>query len=390
MTFQLVYHSQQDPAWKSDILGFGDPGDTIGYVGCALTSTAMLLSGHGFAETPKSLNEKLKGVGGFAGAGIRWSAVTQLYPQVALQAFIPCATSDAPLAQIDAALAAGQPAIVMVDSNPAAGLQTHWVVVYARKGDDYLMLDPWPYQTDVTKETFLMPRYSQGRALQRSIMHIILYQNAAADGRIALPDGSNTAPPPPAPTGSLARVKAEVVWGLNVRSSIDTSSAANILEVAPAGAQLTLLEADGWNRVGAINQWVRVRTISGREGYAAAWYLEKVTPAPVPTPPPAPDPDPVPPTPPEPQPEPQPEPIPTPGDDTSNRLRVVLKTGAKIYDRESTRGKAVSTQAKGAVLSCIEPPDAVRAKVGLRDQWIKVRYATAKRGYIQAMLVELK
>ena len=34
MSFQLVYLSQQDPQWKKDILGFGDPSDTIGYVGC--------------------------------------------------------------------------------------------------------------------------------------------------------------------------------------------------------------------------------------------------------------------------------------------------------------------------------------------------------------------
>jgi hypothetical protein len=388
MPFQLVYYSQQDPKWKSDILGFGDPGDTIGYVGCALTSVVMLLNGHGYAETPKTLNQRLKDVNGFVGAGIRWGAVTQIYPQVALQSFIPCSTSDAPLAQIDAALAAGQPAIVMVDNSPAAGLQTHWVLLYARKGDDYLMLDPWPYQTDVKKETFLMPRYSQGRALQRSIMHVILYQNTAADGIIALPDGSNTVPPPPTPTGSLARVKAEVVWGLNVRSSIDTSSPANILEVAPAGTQLTLLEADGWNRVGAVNQWLRVRTPAGKEGYAAAWYLEKVAPTPVPTPQPQPEPEPVPPTPPEPQPEP--EPVPTPVGDTTTRLKVVIKSSAKIYDRASTRGKVVSTQARGAVLSCIEAPDVARPKVGVKGQWLNVRYATAKRGYIQAELVELK
>jgi hypothetical protein len=46
MPFKLVYLSQQDPQWKQDILGLGDPVDTIGYVGCALTSVAMLLSGH--------------------------------------------------------------------------------------------------------------------------------------------------------------------------------------------------------------------------------------------------------------------------------------------------------------------------------------------------------
>ena len=50
MSFKLVNYSQQDPQWKNDILGFGDHNDTIGYVGCALTAVAMLLSGHGYDE----------------------------------------------------------------------------------------------------------------------------------------------------------------------------------------------------------------------------------------------------------------------------------------------------------------------------------------------------
>ena len=58
---------------KSDKLGFGkQESDTIGYIGCALTSVSMMLSGHGYTETPKSLNQKLKNIDGFAGAGIRW------------------------------------------------------------------------------------------------------------------------------------------------------------------------------------------------------------------------------------------------------------------------------------------------------------------------------
>ena len=162
MSFKLVYLSQQDPKWKTDILGFGDPSDTIGYVGCALTSVAMLLSGHGYPETPKTLNQKLKNVQGFVSAGIRWGSVSQVYPNVTVRSNISCTTSDAPLNLIDAAIAAGQPAVVQVDHSNAPGIQTHWVVLYGKKGDDYLMLDPWPYQTDVNKETYLMPRYSQG------------------------------------------------------------------------------------------------------------------------------------------------------------------------------------------------------------------------------------
>ena len=109
MAFKLVNYSQQDPKWKSDRLGFGDPGDTLGYVGCALTATAMLLSGHGYAETPRTLNKKLQDVGGFVSAAIVWGAVSKIYPKVTLKAFIPCSTSDAPLAQIDESIAAGQP-----------------------------------------------------------------------------------------------------------------------------------------------------------------------------------------------------------------------------------------------------------------------------------------
>jgi len=387
MSFQLVYYSQQDPKWKSDILGFGDPGDTIGYVGCALTSVAMLLSGHGYAETPQSLNQKLKNVNGFDGAGIRWSAVAQIHPQVTLKSFIPCSTSDAPLAQIDAALAAGQPAIVMVDNSPAAGLQTHWVLLYARKGNDYLMLDPWPYQTDVSKETYLMPRYSQGKTLQRAIMHVILYENTAADGSVVTPGGDVTTPPAPTATGPQARVKAEVTWGLNVRSSVDTSSMANVVEVTPAGSLLSLLDSDGDSRVGAVNQWLRVRTSSGKEGFAAAWYLEKVavTPAPAPTPQPQPEPQPAPVTPPASQPEPAPAPAPA---TDSSRLKVVTKASVKVYDRASTSGKVVSTQAKGVTLACVEAVDTARAKVGVKGQWLNVRYATGKKGFIQAELVD--
>jgi hypothetical protein len=284
MTFQLVYYSQQDAQWKGDILGFGDPGDTIGYIGCALTSVAMLLSGHGLIETPKTLNQKLKNASGFSGAGIRWGAVNQIYPQVVIKSNVSCINIDAPLGLIDASIAAGQPAIVMVDSTPATGLLTHWVVLYGKEGDDYLMLDPWPYQTDVKKKTYLMPRYSQGNPLKRSIMHVILYESFNASGGIASPsDGTSTGTPPPTVTSpaqpepsantSYARVKADVTWGLNIRSSIDTSTTANIIVSVPAGTLLTIIEADGMAKLGAVNQWVRVLDNKGREGFAAAWYL---------------------------------------------------------------------------------------------------------------------
>jgi len=58
------------PTMEKDILSSGDPGDMIGYVSCAITSMTILLSGHGYAETPKTLNRKLENVNSFGRAGM--------------------------------------------------------------------------------------------------------------------------------------------------------------------------------------------------------------------------------------------------------------------------------------------------------------------------------
>ena len=392
MPFKLVYYSQQDPQWKGDKLGFGkQESDTIGYIGCALTSVAMMLSGHGYTETPKNLNKKLQNVDGFAGAGIRWYQVSQLYPQIRINSIIKCNDTPAPLAQIDAALAAGQPAIVQVDSTPAPGVLTHYVVLYARKGNDYLMLDPWPYQPDVKKETYLMTRYSQGNPLQRSILQIVLYENVAADGIILIPGASapstETPQPQPVPvpvsTGPQARVKDDVTWGLNIRSSEDTSSKANIVTVVPAGTVLAIIEQGGASKIGGINQWVRVRTPNGKEGLAAAWYLEKVPGAP---------------TAPELESTTSPaseaptsestvevtEATPESAPQKSKLVVRVKKNGLRVYEASAGKGKVLSTEKTGAKLVVVEDASKAVAKIGTVGKWLNVKATNNKRGFVDA------
>lgn len=407
MSFKLVYLSQQDPKWKQDILGFGDPEDTIGYVGCALTSVAMLLSGHGYAETPKTLNQKLKNVQGFVSAAIRWNSVSQVYPNVRVKSNISCTTSPAPLELIDAAIEAGQPAIVQVDSSPAEGIQTHWVVVYEKQGDDYLMLDPWPYQPDLTKQDPLMKRYSRGNPLKRAISHVILYEVFGSGGSPSTPSTPTTTPVPADRVPALiARVKDSVTWGLNIRSSVDTSSMANVLEVVPAGTQLVLLELDGTSKIGAINQWVRVRTPQGREGFAAAWYLESVAevpaaPVPEPATPPTNEPPDVPGTPSTPitpstpsTPSAPAEPAPPKEEKKDDKLVVVVSSavgtsGLRLRKTPSKGGALITVLKAGTRLTVLDPAKKATGRIGKVNQWLQVRTPNNQRGYVSAEYVSL-
>jgi hypothetical protein len=411
MAFNLVYLSQQDPQWKNDTLGFAtDSKETIGYVGCALTSVSMLLSGYGFSETPHSLNQKLKDRQGFVGSGIRWDVVGQIHPEVKLQANIRCETSDAPLGQIDAALNAGQPVIVRVDASPNPGLQWHYVLLYARKGDDYLMLDPWPYRPGTASEDQMMKRYSQGRPLKQAIQQVLLYGVEGAGGPIVTPSSSTTTPTPsqpsttPATAGAVyARVMDSVTWGLNIRSSRDTSSQANILVAVPAGTQLLVLDATEVAKIGKAGQWLHVREPGGKEGFAAAQYVEKVQAAvPVPASEPVSTPGndstiPSPSTPISSTPAPSvpSAPVPsTPSSPDPGKLTLVVSDavgsgGLRLRKTPSLGGALIMVLAAGTRLTVLEPVGKAKAKVGQANQWIQVREPGGNKGYVGAMYVKL-
>jgi len=413
MAFQLVYLSQQDPKWKNDVLGFAtNPKETIGYVGCALTSVSMLLSGYGFSETPQSLNEKMKAKQGFAGSGIRWNIVNQVHPQVTLKSNVPCEGSDAPLGQIDSWLAMGHPVVVRVDASPNPGLQWHYVLLYGREGDDYLMLDPWPYQAGTAKKDYLMKRYSQGMPLRRAIQQVLFYEAAGSTGPIVTPSSTtttSTGTPQPMPastpdSGVYARVMDSVTWGLNIRSSKDTSSMANLVIAVPAGTQLMLLDPSDASKVGQNNQWVRVREPGGKEGFAAAWYLEKAgetTPTPTTTPSTSPvneAPTSTPTTTPASTPSTPPT-TPTPSTSTpaqpqKDKLTLVVldavgTSGLRLRQTPSMGGTLVKVLAAGTLLTVIEPVAKAKAKIGQANQWIYVREPNGNRGYVGSQFVKL-
>ncbi len=252
------------------------------------------------------------------------------------------------------------------------------------------MLDPWPYQPDLSKQDLLMKRYSRGNPLKRAISHVILYEVFGSSDPVPTPETPGTTPVPM--DGVYARVKDSVTWGLNIRSSIDTSSMTNVLAVVPAGTQLALLESDGVSKVGAVNQWVRVRTPQGQEGFAAAWYLENVpvaTPAPTPEPTPGTIPEPpttpdVPPTPPEPPRE----------EKKDDKLIVVVSSavgtsGLRLRKSPSKGGALIAVLKGGTRLTVLDPAKKAKARIGKANQWLHVRTPNNQRGYVSAEYVTL-
>ncbi|HEY9153158.1 MAG TPA: SH3 domain-containing protein [Anaerolineales bacterium] len=403
MAFNLVSYSQQDPQWKNSKIGPGP--DTIGYIGCALTSLAMYSSSWGFTETPATLNQKLTANGGItADELLVWGAISKLYSQIQSTGLTICTNSDAPISQINASLAAGQPVIVEVDYSPDPGLQTHWVLVYAQQGNDYLIQDPWPYPSETTPVT-LMTRFSQGQPLQRAIKAVAWYQcnaNGSSASSGTSSGSTTTTPSTPAPstslptpiqTGLYVQVVATATAGLRLHTQPSADSPANAAEMP--GTQLQVIEdkTGALAKIGVTNQWLYVSDPSGNQGYVAAWFVQQVqgsaptsTPAPASTSTPAPNPAPTPPT--------SSTPSTSSSDPASQPQRLVLQVisavgpgGLRLRAFPSLAGSLVGIEKAGTFLTVIEPSNSALAKVGVANQWINVRDPNGLRGYVMASYV---
>jgi hypothetical protein len=364
MAFSLVRYSQQDPRWKDYALGNGR--ETIGYIGCALTSVAMYSSGWGFSETPGTLNRKLKNAGGFVGQAIVWGAITQIYPQLRCTGLTILGGSPAPLVDVRNSVEAGQPVIVEVDFSPAAGLQTHWVLLYGNLSDDFLILDPWPYPTDTAPVT-LLSRFGHGKPLGRAIKAIAWYQSTAA--------GPGPAPGPgplpgPMETDLYVWPLASVTAGLRVHPAPNIDSPANYAEMP--GVRLNVIEdkAGALAKIGRMDQWIFIRDPQGHQGYVAAWYVEKV-----------------------PETAPPPPPVPPPSSEPKKFVvyvkRSVGSVGLSVREYPSLGAARINVEQAGARLTVLEPASTGMPKIGVEGQWISVKATNNKRGYVAAQYVEL-
>jgi hypothetical protein len=161
----MIRYSQQDPLWKNKQLGTGEC--TIGSDGCFLTCFAMLLE-----IEPDEVNDRIKTFGGFSGSLLSAWTIPNAYKQLYIDSQVFCQNNPAPLKTIDNALASGLAVIVQTDTKLDPGIQSHFVILTGKVGNDYSMVDPWPI-VDEPPAT-LLGRYGHGRDAKTVITYILV------------------------------------------------------------------------------------------------------------------------------------------------------------------------------------------------------------------------
>ena len=128
---------QADPVWGHDRLALST--HTLGQVGCAVSSAAMIMKYYGLDTDPGRLNNFLRDHGGYnEDNDLIWEGPPQLAPDKVRHVY-----EDLPSYYlIDSNLYRGNPVIVRMRF--ANGI-THFVVVMGKQGFDYLIRDPSHY-----------------------------------------------------------------------------------------------------------------------------------------------------------------------------------------------------------------------------------------------------
>jgi hypothetical protein len=369
---------QNDEKWKNTKLGHSN--ETIGGWGCLVTSVTMMLNGMGYNETPETVNEKMKTKGGFQGAFFIPSMLSYAYSGLIYKDMQPCESFPAPVELIDTAVAAGKPVILQVDWNKQAGIQTHFVLIKEKKGDDYVLYDPYKYGGDgPDKEVLLTKRYKyNGATLETEISAVLWF-----DGNI--PPSPPEPKTVPVPKDALKLYVTQDDLALRA----DPSVGGYLWKRMIAGSELLSLEdaAATKAKLGQQGQWVRVQDATGQQGYTAAWYVsDSKDPRPAP-PPPAPQPASKPSTtsaPAAPAPATaQKIPVPPGAMELVPTEELAFRSQPIIAD--TTLIRRIPPTEK---LISLEPAGQTIKKVGVTGQWLYAQDSSGKQGYVAAWYVK--
>jgi hypothetical protein len=375
MTYTPNLLSQRDPRWADEKLGF-DPTVTIGSGGDALTCLAMLVDGFGFHESPASLNEKLKVLGkgvGFVQSLIVWPGLASAFPGILYRRAIICRDSNAPIADINASLDAGQPLLVEIDRSPVPTLQNHWVLVYARTPEDYLILDPYPWPPD-TSLIGLLERYGDERDPAEFITTVVWYEALVVPAPVPTPTPVGLSTPGAAASTEFSQdfcVRVvESVGQVGLRLRDQAAAEAATLSILPAGDSLTVLDApdQAAARIGRTGEWIQVRNRIGLSGYVAAWLVERSSDEPVPVR------------------------VSFSGPAAAAATMTVIVSssasqGLRLRDGPDRTARILKILHPGTPLGLIEPAAAAEEKIGVSNQWLNVREPGGATGFVAARYV---
>jgi hypothetical protein len=249
------------------------------------------------------------------------------------------------------------------------------VLIKEKKGNDYVLYDPYKYGGDgADKEVLLTTRYKfNGATLEKEISAVLWFDSYS----IAPPEPPKvTKVPVPADKYTLYACEDD----LALRA--DPSVGGYLWKRLVTGTELISLEprATAKAKIGASGQWINIQDPNGNQGYVAAWYVSDVKGPPA-----------VP---------------PQPATATTSTIATVvavqpaklkLPPGALAFvptEELSFRTQPVidpSTMIRRVpvteTLVCIEPANQAIPKVGVQGQWLKVRDASNKEGYVAAWYV---
>lgn len=170
-----------------------------------------------------------------------------------------------------------------------------------------------------------------------------------------------------APTGAMIVLPTEGDLALRSKAIISPDT---LLKRLPENEQLIVAEAaaQAAEKIGVVGQWIKVKDSSGQTGYVAAWYVKL---PPGSTPPSTPKPKPVTP--------------PTPSGSLKVRTtteEVALRSQPYVADNTLIRRLP-----DAAELTVIEANG--EGKIGVVNQWLKVKDPQGTEGYIAAWYVTL-
>jgi hypothetical protein len=370
--FQTNLLWQNDDRWANTTLGYGP--QTIKQWGCLNTSLTMVVNAYGYNETPATLNQKMTGIGAFFGSAINAYRIGEAFPGVALKNLIDCESpvGSAPLSDIDAELAANRPVLVRVDWSPSPGLQDHWVLLYGKENNDYLMLDPWCYQGDAPeKKNYLTQRYKNTGTTPAEAITSVIFFNISKAGSTSTPVSTSTTSPASAPQPAPAPatkvpVPAEAVKVTAAQDQLAFRGAPNVsgalLRRFPLGTTLTSLESPTvtLSKIGADGQWLHVQGPGGDQGYVAAWYVVNASGS----------------TPPARSASPS---------TSGNTVKVTQDQLAFRSQPVIADNNLIARFPLGTTLTVTDPDG--NQKIGVVNQWLKVKDASGRDGYVAAWYV---